>query len=231
MLKHNQYILLILTLLLFVSPQAESQLLKREKKSGVQLSLREKTMPHIDIQTLTLDENINVPIIESPLAHRKIREYMAEQEKILQKLKQYGVSQVELQRGGEVVKLTIPVDKLFYPNDTTLFNKADLLLRPIARYGSDIGMYHILIVVHSDNTGSIEYNLNLTTKRAEQLHNKIKQLGLKTDEVVVYGMGGEEPLTDNLTMEKRKKNRRVDIYLVPGEEMIKLSLRGRLEVK
>ncbi|MBR2475170.1 MAG: OmpA family protein [Bacteroidaceae bacterium] len=231
MLKHNRYILTIL-ILLFVTPQVESQLLKRQKKSGVQLSIRDnKAAPHIDIQTLTLDENINVPIVESPLSHRKIREYMAEQEKTLQKLKQYGVSQVELQRLGEVIKLTIPVDKLFYPNDTTLYNKVDLLLRPIARYGEEIGMYHILIVVHSDNTGSIEYNLNLTTQRAEQLHRKLKQLGLKTEEVVVYGMGGEEPLTDNHTMEKRKKNRRVEIYLVPGEEMIKLSLRGRLEVK
>lgn len=231
MTKRNRYILIILTLLFF-TPQVESQLLKREKKSGVQLSIRDnKAAPHIDIQTLTLDENINIPIVESPLSHRKIREYMAGQEKTLQKLKQYGVSQVELQRGGEVIKLTIPVEKLFYPNDTILYNKVDLLLRPIARYGIDEGMYHILIVVHSDNTGSIEYNLNLTTHRAEQLHNKLKQLGLKTKEVVVYGMGGEEPLTDNLTIEKRKKNRRAEIYLVPGEEMIKLSLRGRLEVK
>lgn len=226
--KH--YILILLSLL-FVLPQTEAKLLKRNKK-GLIASIRENRIGgHIDIQTLTVDENINVPIIESPLVHRKVREYMAEQGKILQKLKQHGVSQVDFIRGEEVIKLTILMDKLFYPNDTTLLNKSELLLRPIARYGEKIGMYHILIVTHSDNTGSIEYNLNLTLNRAEKIHEKLKQLGLKTSEVVVYGMGGEEHVVDNITMENRQKNRRTEIYLIPGEEMINLALRGRLEVK
>ena len=228
----KKHYILILISLLFVLPHADAKLIKRGNGEGLFSKLRDsKTEKHIDIQTLTVDENINVPIIESPLAHRKVREYIAEQFKTLQKLKQYGISQVEFLRGEEVIKLTIPMDKLFYPNDTVMLNKSDLLLRPIARYGDKPGMYHILIVTHSDNTGSIEYNLNLTQNRAESIYNKLKQLGLYTTEVVIYGMGGEEPKVDNLTMENRQKNRRTEIYLIPGEEMINLALRGRLEIK
>ena len=123
------------------------------------------------------------------------------------------------------------MDKLFYPNDTLFFSKADMLLRPIARYGEDDGMYHILVVTHSDNTGSIDYCLNLTSDRAESLLNRLKQLGVKTKDIVAYAMGSEEPVTDNFTMESRRKNRRTEIYIIPGEEMIKLSLRGKLEIK
>ena len=224
----KQYILILLSLL-FAIPQVEAQLFNRQKKGGLLKDV--KSEQHINIQTLTVDENKNIPLIESPLARRKIREYMVVQEKTLQKLKQYGISDVESQRGGEVIKITIPMDKLFYPNDTTLLSKAELLLRPIARYGAEQGMYHILIVTHSDNTGSIDYNLKLTSLRAEKLYGKLKQLGAKTDEIVIYGMGGEEPLNDNLTMANRKNNRRTEIYLIPGEEMIRLSLRGKLEAK
>jgi outer membrane protein OmpA-like peptidoglycan-associated protein len=224
----KQYILIVISLLLAI-PQVEAQLFNRLKKGG--LLKDNKTEQIIDIQTLTVDENINIPVVESPLAHRKIREYMAVKEKSLQKLKQYGVSQVELLRNAEVIKVTIPMDKLFYPNDTLFLNKADLLLRPIARYGEEEGMYHILVVTHSDNTGSIDYCLNLTSNRADRLLLRLKQLGVKTKEIVVYAMGSEEPVTDNLSMESRRKNRRTEIYLIPGEEMIKLSLRGKLEIK
>lgn len=227
----KKYNILILLSLLFVLPQAEAQLFKRNKKELFSNVRENRVGEHIDIQTLTVDENINVPIIDSPLAHRKIREYMAEQAKTLQKLKQHGVSQVEFLRGDEVIKVTIPMDKLFYPNDTTLLNKTDLLLRPFARYGEAPGMYHILIVTHSDNTGSISYNLELTQNRASKIYSRLKQLGLETREVVIYGVGGEEPITDNLTMANRQKNRRTEIYLIPGEEMIYMSLRGRLEIK
>ena len=224
----KQYILIVISLLLAI-PQVEAQLFNRLKKGG--LLKDNKTEQIIDIQTLTVDENINIPVVESPLAHRKIREYMAVKEKSLQKLKQYGVSQVELLRNAEVIKVTIPMDKLFYPNDTLFLNKADLLLRPIARYGEEEGMYHILVVTHSDDTGSIDYCLNLTSNRADRLLLRLKQLGVKTKEIVAYAMGSEEPVTDNLSMESRRKNRRTEIYLIPGEEMIKLSLRGRLEIK
>ena len=224
----KQYILIAISLLLAI-PQVEAQLFNRLKKGG--LLKDNKTEQVIDIQTLTVDENINIPVVESPLAHRKIREYMAIKEKSLQKLKQYGVSQVELLRDGEVIKVTIPMDKLFYPNDTAFINKADLLLRPIARYGEEEGMYHILIVTHSDNTGSIDYCLNLTSDRAESIVARLKQLGARTKDIVIYGMGSEEPATENLTMESRRKNRRTEIYLVPGDEMIRLSLRGKLEIK
>lgn len=224
----KQYILIVISLLLAI-PQVEAQLFNRLKKGG--LLKDNKTEQIIDIQTLTVDENINIPVVESPLAHRKIREYMAVKEKSLQKLKQYGVSQVELLRNAEVIKVTIPMDKLFYPNDTLFLNKADLLLRPIARYGEEEGMYHILVVTHSDNTGSIDYCLNITSNRAESLVARLKQLGAKTKDIVIYGMGSEEPVVDNLTMESRRKNRRTEIYLVPGDEMIRLSLRGKLEIK
>ena len=224
----KQYILLAI-LLFFAILQVDAQLLSRQKKGG--LLKDNKTEQPIDIKNLTVDENINVPVVESPLAHRKIREYMAEKAKSLQKLKQYGVSEVKLLRGDEVIKVTIPMEKLFYPNDTSFYTKADLLLRPIARYGEEEGMYHILVVTHSDNTGSIDYCLNLTSNRAERLCAKLKQLGLKTKEVVMYAMGSEEPVTDNLTMESRRKNRRTEIYLIPGDEMIRRSLRGKLEIK
>lgn len=227
----KKYYILITMAMILSLPQANSQLLKRQKGKGLISMRSNKEEQSIDIHTLTLDENIHIPVIESPLARRKIREYMASQVKILKKLEQRGISKVELIREQDVIKLTIPMDKLFYPNDTTMLNNSQLLMRPIARYGEVEGMYHILVVTHSDNTGSIEYNHNLTTLRAERIVDNLKNSGLKTTQIVTYAMGGEYPITSNFTMADRQTNRRTEIYLIPADEMIRLAQRGRLETK
>lgn len=150
-----------------------------------------------------------------------------------------GVS-IETYRNKEVIILTIPTDRLFAPNSTELAKSADALLTPLKRYmkaGAE-DMYRVLLVMHTDNTGSEAYTDKLSMDRAASVFNWFTENGCNTDYLFPRARGASEPnrtsgeLTDilraNNTMEKRAANRRLEIYLIPGEKMSDMAKKGRI---
>lgn len=180
----------------------------------------------INIQELTLDENIAVPEIESPFAAKKIREFVDDEVRRLNKVRGITVSE---ERDGEVIKAVIPMDLLFLPNDTLLWDRAQFALRPFVRYASQPGVFNMLVVTHSDGTGSAEYNLNLTDKRAREIRNWFIDNGCAGEAIAIYGCGAEDPVAEDNSIENRRRNRRTDIYIVPGNTLIKQAERGKIE--
>lgn len=70
----------------------------------------------------------------------------------------------------------------------------------------------ILIIGHSDNTGSAEVNLRLSTQRALVIRDWLMaQSGLPADHFQAGGAGSSRPVAGNDTEEGRSKNRRVEI--------------------
>jgi len=50
------------------------------------------------------------------------------------------------------------------------------------------------------------------------------------DYVVPYALGETDPLVDNNSVDNRKRNRRLEIYLVPDEVMIQQAKKGRINI-
>jgi type IX secretion system PorP/SprF family membrane protein len=68
----------------------------------------------------------------------------------------------------------------------------------------------ILIVGHTDNIGSSEYNKSLSTSRAKAISEYLLlKSDIEAEQVVYEGKGENQPLYDNLTPEGRRKNNRV----------------------
>jgi len=135
---------------------------------------------------------------------------------------------VETMRHKEIVVLTIPTDLLFLPNETSLMRNANHYLNPLKRYLKIPDMYRVLIVVHTDNTGSESYTDKLSIDRADALYDWFANEGCDTSFLFPSGSGAIEPLMPNISGENRAKNRRVEIYLVPGEEMMRQARKGRI---
>lgn len=138
------------------------------------------------------------------------------------------VSMVEFCRNKEVLLITIPADDLFGPNDTELKADVDKFLTPIRRYLKSPDMFRVLLVMHTDNTGSDEYRDRLTYERVNSVFDWFEDSGSNTSYLFSYAMGDEMPLMPNDTMEKRRKNRRLEIYLVPGTKMIEQAKKGSI---
>jgi len=136
---------------------------------------------------------------------------------------------VELMRDNEVIVVTLPAGQLFAPNDTVLTSLGMASLKPFLKFLNNPGFYKMLLVMHSDDTGSRQYTENLTRARVNAVFDWIDENG-SVDFVVPYALGASDPMVDNNSMDNRKRNRRLEIYLVPEEVMLAQAKKGRVNI-
>ena len=79
---------------------------------------------------------------------------------------------------------------------------------------SENSKYQVLIIGHTDNDGSEDYNLILSKKRAETVRRKLQAYGADYDQIEVYYYGEWKPLKDNNNEAQKKFNRRVEIQIL-----------------
>ena len=73
----------------------------------------------------------------------------------------------------------------------------------------DLKLY---VVGHTDNRGTLEYNMDLSRRRAEEVvRTLIQSYGILGERLKPVGVAGLVPLTNNATEEGRALNRRVEI--------------------
>lgn len=135
---------------------------------------------------------------------------------------------VDAVRNREVLVVSIPAKNLFGPNQTELLENASRFLEPFKRYLREPDMYRVLLVMHTDNTGSETYREELTVDRAEAVAEWFEKNGADTEFLFPFAMSDDIPLVPNDSFENRDKNRRLEIYLVPGEKMVEMAKKGRI---
>ncbi|MEC3906404.1 OmpA family protein [Tamlana sp. 2201CG12-4] len=79
---------------------------------------------------------------------------------------------------------------------------------------------NLLVIGHTDSTGDAGYNMTLSKNRATSVTNYLKQNGVSSGRLTTNWFGETKPVHDNATAEGRAKNRRVNIVILPNEDMI-----------
>lgn len=178
----------------------------------------------IDIYELSLDQNLATPEIKNKLKDA-VQDFQYKQ--AVELIKQN--YEVELTRDNEVIIVTIPAERLFASNDTVLAATGPVALKPMLRYLKNPGFYKLLLVMHSDDTGSKAYTVRLTRSRVNAVYDWFDANG-DVDYIVPYALGSNDPLNANDSMEKRRKNRRLEIYIVPNDVMLEQAKRGAINI-
>ena len=191
------------------------------------LNKKEKT-EEIDIYELSIDENISTP--ELGKQANRIIEFQESQLKELNKLdKTKFPYETKLIRNGEVIMITIPARSLFHQNETNLAEKGKDVLKLILKFLNTKRHYKIVLAMHSDNTGNDIYTMDLTTKRVNSIFDWLGEKDkTKTDYVIPYALGSNDPIVDNNSIINRDRNRRLVIYLIPEKTMINQAKRGKI---
>lgn len=144
-----------------------------------------------------------------------------------------GPFSVDLMRDDEVIVISLPADRLFLPNDTVLADGAERAFEPLHNLMSDPYRFKIVLAMHTDDTGNELYRERISTQRLysvyDQMLNDIDEGKINPDIVIIpFAMGASDPVADNDTWRHRAENRRLEIFLIPGPELIKLAHEGRL---
>lgn len=69
------------------------------------------------------------------------------------------------------------------------------------------------VVGHTDNRGSVEYNMKLSQKRSDTVLKHLFSLGVKHDRITSRFMGETVPVNSNKTDKGRARNRRVEFII------------------
>ncbi len=86
-------------------------------------------------------------------------------------------------------------------------------VQKISDYIEQVEGAHILIVGHTDSTGSVHRNKELAKKRAEFVKEYFVRNGFDSNVIEVDSKGQGKPIASNKTKQGRAKNRRVEITL------------------
>ncbi len=70
---------------------------------------------------------------------------------------------------------------------------------------------------HTDNTGTNEHNMELSTQRAENVASYLVKQGVSRSRLQAEGFGSTQPLVPNLTPANKARNRRVTFRIVGRE--------------
>lgn len=125
-------------------------------------------------------------------------------------------NRVSITNTGDRLIVTLPQDILF-DVDSTFVTPA--LRDDLAAVAESLNRYPestVQVLGHTDNTGSAEYNLDLSQRRAGAVSAILIDGGVSSYRVQTIGRGEDQPVSSNLTPEGRAQNRRVDIVILPN---------------
>lgn len=77
----------------------------------------------------------------------------------------------------------------------------------------DVGLTHLRVDGHTDNTGDPAYNRILSQHRAKAVAQVISEAGMQEQNILTRGLGDSAPVRENSSREGRSENRRVSIVI------------------
>jgi outer membrane protein OmpA-like peptidoglycan-associated protein len=78
----------------------------------------------------------------------------------------------------------------------------------------------ILVVGHTDATGSADFNQKLSEQRARAVGQILADVGIPRQNIYYQGAGASRPLANNATEQGRTENRRVEFVEVQSEQLL-----------
>lgn len=122
-------------------------------------------------------------------------------------------------REGEGILVKFDSGILFDTDKSDLKPAAQANLQNLAASLQKNQNTNILIVGHTDDTGSDSHNMDLSVRRAESVKSYIVADNVAASRLTTSGKGEAEPIADNTTTAGRAQNRRVEIVIVANDQM------------
>ena len=126
----------------------------------------------------------------------------------------------EIQRVGEGIAITFDSGLLFGFDESEIQPDARDNLTRLAASLNNYSDSDIVIVGHTDSSGSEEYNLGLSNRRSDAAKTYLVSRGIPSARIQAQGRGELEPIADNNLEEGRAQNRRVEVAIIASEEYV-----------
>ena len=141
-----------------------------------------------------------------PLVRKNMQQRLAQ-------LQQRFPGQVVALRDSVVAGMVLPSADVFYSNDTLLSDRGVESLKRVAKLFPDAGNFHIVVAVHTANTGTEARIERFSSQRAQAVARTLEQILGNMAAVVPFGMGAAEPVARNSNYRGWEEKRRFETWL------------------
>lgn len=117
--------------------------------------------------------------------------------------------------GADVLKIGIAGDATFEVDQATIEPEFMPTYDKIGSVLADYDKTVVHVVGHTDSTGPEAYNERLSRDRAEAVGRYLRAQGVDGNRIIYYGQGETRPVASNETVDGRRRNRRVEIFIKP----------------
>lgn len=129
------------------------------------------------------------------------------------------VPNAEVIREGEGIIVKFDSGILFDVDQSALKSEARANIESLATSLKNNPQTNILIVGHTDASGTDAYNYKLSERRAASVKSYAVSQGIAASRLTTEGRGETEPIADNTSDSGKAQNRRVEIVIVANEAM------------
>jgi outer membrane protein OmpA-like peptidoglycan-associated protein len=124
-----------------------------------------------------------------------------------------------IERIGEGIKITFDSGLLFDFDKSDLRPEAKTSIEGLAKVLNKYSDTNILVEGDTDNTGTEDYNVLLSERRAQSVTNYLMGLGVTGSRISQVGLGETNPISSNATDYGRQQNRRVEVAVFANDKL------------
>ncbi len=189
--------------------ERERQLRALEQSLGLQSSDLEKLRSDLETREKRMQE------LEKQLAEREAQ--LANMRKSLQEvLRGFSAEDLSVTERDGKIYVSLSQNLLFKTGSDKVDPQGEKALEKLAKALRENPNFEIVVEGHTDNTGSVNFNWDLSVRRATAVVKILAINGVPPERMVAAGRGMHHPIAPNDTPENRAKNRRTEIILSPN---------------
>ena len=123
-------------------------------------------------------------------------------------------SSIQVKQVDGQIDLIIPNKVAFGANQTKLQPNFETSLSSVAKLLKEYDLTMVQLIGYTDDSGSVLANKELSLKKADAIADYLRSQGVEPGRIITDGVGGENPIANNVTKEGREQNRRVEMTLI-----------------
>jgi outer membrane protein OmpA-like peptidoglycan-associated protein len=127
----------------------------------------------------------------------------------------------KVERVGEGIKITFDSGLLFDVNKYDVKPEGQANLTKLAGILNKYPDTEILIEGHTDSTGTRDFNMDLSRRRAQSVANELAGRQVLVSRLNQMGYGPDQPVASNTSPAGRAANRRVDLAIYANDKLKK----------
>ncbi len=133
------------------------------------------------------------------------------------------IAGAKVERIGEGIKITFDSGILFDVDQANLKYDSKTELAQLSTILNKYEDTNIMLAGHTDSTGSDQYNMGLSERRAQTVADYLVTQNVSNTRLDVRGFGKNEPVASNDTVAGRALNRRVEVAIWANDKLKKVA--------